>query len=149
MSNDSLVRQWLSRILWILTLHAQTRISALVTFIFYIPLGKGMLRTLLIFVTFYLVAVSIVGLVVLSDLVITSVGIKLDICVGATSIAQMVQASFNWMYLWRLDWHAAGVSINARANADEHVPRVRVVDGPEGSESSVATSPLELNGHLS
>merc|ERR1712232_383827 len=65
-SNDSSVQHWLGQILWILTLHTQTRISGLVTLIFYVPLGKGIIRTMLTFVTFYLVAVPIAGLVALS-----------------------------------------------------------------------------------
>jgi len=117
-SNDSSVQQWLGQIWWVLTVHMQTRISSLATCIFYVPLGRGMLRTLLNVVTFYCVAAPISGLVALSDVVTTSVSVKLGACVGATSIAQGLQIVFNFVHLHRLDWHRAGAGINRRANMD-------------------------------
>ena len=124
-SNDDSVRHWLSQIFWILALHTQTRISALAMFIFYIPLGKGSLRTLLTFATMYLVAAPIAGLVALSDVVTTSVGTKLAAVVGATSLAQLLLAMCNFIYIRRLDWHQAGLIINRRANRDKRELSVR------------------------
>lgn len=121
LSNDTSVHDWLGKILWILTLHCQTRISSLITFIFYVPLGRGMLRTWITFGTFYLVAVPIVVVVALSDVVTTSVTIKLSVVVGSTSIAQALQVVLNFVYLSRLDWELAGAIINRRANADKRI----------------------------
>eukprot|EP00930_Biecheleria_cincta_P079024 TRINITY_DN6668_c0_g1_i2.p1 TRINITY_DN6668_c0_g1~~TRINITY_DN6668_c0_g1_i2.p1 ORF type:complete len:523 (+),score=56.01 TRINITY_DN6668_c0_g1_i2:32-1570(+) len=117
-SDDLSVHRWFGQIFWLLTLHMQTRISCLVTTVFFIPLGKGMLRTLITFVSFYVIAAPIALTIALTDLITNSVGIKLGACVGCTSMAQLVQFLFNAVYLCRLDWHQAGMIINQRANAD-------------------------------
>ena len=105
-----------------------------------------MLRTLLTFVTFYFIAAPIAGLVALTDVVTTSVSIKLATCVGATSIAQFMQAVLNFVYLHRLDWDGAGMLINDRANTDR---RQAPLDGasstPELIDPLAATSLQEWN----
>jgi Na+-driven multidrug efflux pump len=117
-SNDAEVQQWLADIVWVLAAHTQTRISCLNPLFLFIPLGKGMLRTVITFVSFYLVALPIVFLVALTDLATTQVPSKLVACVGYSSIAQAVMFIWMFWYLRRLDWQDAAMIINRRANND-------------------------------
>jgi len=149
MSNDEAVRQWLSKILWILALHIQTRISALAPLFLYIPLGKGMLQFVMTFSSFYLVACPVAGVVALTDIFTDSIAIKIGFCAGTSTIAQVMMLIFNFIYLCRLDWEAAGAIINKRANTDIIVG----VPGPDPDQlcPSEGGSPLtpeqELETH--
>jgi len=118
-SNDEAVRQWLSKILWVIVIHTQTRISNLGSAFLFIPLGQGMLSVKLVFFAFYVVATPISGFVALTDYVTTDVSIKMVACVGASSIAQAIQVVYSFWYLLRLDWREAALIISLRANTDK------------------------------
>jgi len=117
-SNNESARQSFSKILWILVVHTQTRIWSLTTAIFYVPLGQGYLQIALLFVTFYCISAPVAGVIALSDAVTAAETIKLGTCVGLTSLAQGLQMGVNIAYLCRLDWAAAGLIVNRRANTD-------------------------------
>jgi len=117
-SNDAAVQRWLAKILWVLILHTQTRIDSINAAFLFIPLGKGMFRTLVTFASFYFIASPFAGVVALTDVLTTSVETKMVACVSATSVAQVLLAVCFFLYLQRLDWHEAGVIINGRANND-------------------------------
>jgi len=121
-SNDIEVQHWLGKIVWILIVHMQINMSGRVTALFYIPLGNGMLKVLLTFVTFYFIAAPLVGLVALSDIVTSSASIKFGSCYAAPGFAQLLMIGFNVLYIRQLDWQHAGEIINRRANTDRHGP---------------------------
>ena len=117
-SNNADVQSWFRVVAWVLVFHTQTRIIALNSIFIFIPVGKGKLRVIYTFVSFYFVATPISGMVALTDLVTTDLSTKMVACVGATSIAQSVLAMFCFRFIHKLDWDAAGAIINQRANTD-------------------------------
>ena len=91
----------------------------------FVPLGKSLLGIGSLLVGFYAIATPAVGVVALTDAVTTSVQLKMALCVGATTIAQLPVALFGYAYNARMDWQAAGRIIKQRANSDRPAtPRV-------------------------
>merc|ERR1712217_837514 len=91
----------------------------------FIPLGKGVFRTVATFVCFYLIASPFTAAVALTDWFTTSVATKMVACVGATSIAQFSLAVWFLCYLSKMDWQEAGAIINRRANNDKEEERLQ------------------------
>jgi len=137
-SNDEAVREWLGKIVWVLTIHTQTRILSINASFLFIPLGKGIFWTSVTFVCFYLIGSPISAAVGLTDWFTTSVATKMIACVGATSIAQIALALLGFEYLRRLDWLSAGDIINQRANNDKQDLSASLMD--------VGQQPMELPG---
>jgi hypothetical protein len=88
-STDPDVSGWLDSILWVLLVHAQTRVSSISASMLFIPVGRAWIGVLLSFGAFYLVAAPIAALVALTDFLTKSVNDKLVACVGMTTIAQV------------------------------------------------------------
>jgi Na+-driven multidrug efflux pump len=88
-STDPDVSGWLDAILWVLLVHAQTRVSSISASMLFIPVGRAWIGVLLSFGAFYLVAAPIAALVALTDFLTKSVHEKLVACVGMTTIAQV------------------------------------------------------------
>lgn len=147
MSNDMMVQQWLRKIIWLLVLHSQTRISALAPNFLWIPLGRGLSQIVMTFTAFYVIAAPIVGLIALTDVVTKSVEVKLTFCISLASIAQFVMVIWNSVILCKLDWQEAGAIVYRRANTDrQHRPATSTVshdepDKPAASEDQELRSP--------
>ncbi|CAE8681841.1 unnamed protein product [Polarella glacialis] len=148
-SNDEAVREWLGKIVWVLTIHTQTRILSINASFLFIPLGKGFFGTCVTFVCFYLIGSPISAAVGLTDWFTTSVATKMIACVGTTSIAQIALSLFGFEYMRQLDWLSAGAIINQRANNDKQDLAAALMDVEQqpmelfGPARTVATYPTE------
>lgn len=118
-SNDAAVQKWISKMLWVLVPHTLTRVISIICSMLYVPLGRGMLGTLVISIGFYAVGTPISLYTALTNNVTRSVEWKMVACVGLTTIAQAVIFCISAVFLWRLNWHEAGTIINRRANMDK------------------------------
>jgi len=120
LTNDEEVCFWLRKIVWVLVLHSQSRISCLNAVVLFIPIGKAMFGVLLTFVAFYFVASPLVALFSLSNLVFlqSQITVKMTCIVAATSAAQVLIAVVGFTYLVRLDWLDLAELIRGRANTD-------------------------------
>eukprot|EP00931_Biecheleriopsis_adriatica_P095290 TRINITY_DN68924_c0_g1_i1.p1 TRINITY_DN68924_c0_g1~~TRINITY_DN68924_c0_g1_i1.p1 ORF type:complete len:528 (+),score=95.23 TRINITY_DN68924_c0_g1_i1:213-1586(+) len=133
-SNDLAVQQWFHKIVWVLVIHTQTRISALNCLFLFIPLGMGHLRVITTFVCFYCIATPLVGVIAMTDMVTQDIALKMVACVGATSIAQFVQALYCCRFIHRLDWKEAGNIIKQRANTDRATAPAAQARAPQAME---------------
>ena len=129
-SNDPEVQSYFSQIAWVLVIHTQTRILSINAGCLFVPIGRGTVSVVINFVSFYVVATPIVGVLALSDLVTESVATKMKLCVCGTSMAQVPIALIGFGYLARLDWIATAQLINNRANSDKHA----ATQGESGAE---------------
>eukprot|EP00405_Crypthecodinium_cohnii_P013691 CAMPEP_0206453460 /NCGR_PEP_ID=MMETSP0324_2-20121206/20556_1 /ASSEMBLY_ACC=CAM_ASM_000836 /TAXON_ID=2866 /ORGANISM="Crypthecodinium cohnii, Strain Seligo" /LENGTH=528 /DNA_ID=CAMNT_0053923749 /DNA_START=22 /DNA_END=1608 /DNA_ORIENTATION=- len=127
-SNDAAVREWLDKILWVLVIHTQTRILSINASVLFVPLDKGMMWTLVMFVCFYIIASPITCSIALTDWVTKDITLKMTACVSNTLIAQIFIFIIGFAYLWRLDWMVAGEVIHRRANNDKREAAQILVD---------------------
>eukprot|EP00927_Polykrikos_kofoidii_P022491 TRINITY_DN20967_c0_g1_i1.p1 TRINITY_DN20967_c0_g1~~TRINITY_DN20967_c0_g1_i1.p1 ORF type:complete len:502 (+),score=57.91 TRINITY_DN20967_c0_g1_i1:85-1590(+) len=117
-SNDIEVQNRMLQILWVLVTHTISRVAFINLIMLFVPLGRGMLGTWLTFVSFYLFATPVAVATALTDLVTTSVALKMVACVGATTLGQTFGGLWGFLWHWKLDWAEAGAIINERANTD-------------------------------
>eukprot|EP00928_Gymnodinium_smaydae_P029431 TRINITY_DN22170_c0_g1_i1.p1 TRINITY_DN22170_c0_g1~~TRINITY_DN22170_c0_g1_i1.p1 ORF type:complete len:520 (+),score=59.05 TRINITY_DN22170_c0_g1_i1:45-1562(+) len=118
-SNDDAVKEWLYKILWVLVPHTMTRVSSIICSMLFVPLGRGMFGTAVTFVSFYCIATPVVCYIALTNHVTDVISLKMDACVGLTSIAQISSLVVCVAFLCRLDWREAGTVIHRRANMDK------------------------------
>ena len=118
MSNDDGVYAVFRRLVWVLVVHAQTRIVDLTCGSVLVPMGYPRMRVAIAFVSFWCVAapVAVVGTMT-STFSLTTL-VKVQLCMACTSIGQMLNALCYGAFLLRLDWAAAARLIGARANTD-------------------------------
>jgi len=119
LSNDEDVRWYLRQVVWVLAVHAQTRISCINANCLFIPIGKGTLGVVQVFVSFYLLAVPVVCVLALTDLVTRNVTTKLTFVVAGTALGQVAIAIMGFAYLLHMDWNETAKVIEERANSDK------------------------------
>eukprot|EP00457_Paulinella_chromatophora_P004936 gb/GEZN01004949.1/.p1 GENE.gb/GEZN01004949.1/~~gb/GEZN01004949.1/.p1 ORF type:complete len:584 (-),score=60.52 gb/GEZN01004949.1/:76-1827(-) len=124
-SNDPEVAAWFRDIVWVLALHSQTRISSINAQSLFIPMGKGLLSVFVTSVSFYVVAAPIASVGALTDLITSSIKVKMILCVGCTSIAQTLIVFLGFTYLALLDWKQVAHIITDRANTDKQMQATR------------------------
>ena len=92
-------------------------------------MGKSVLSIVVTFVCFYLIASPVTIIVALTDRVTNSVVLKMIFCLATTSMAEILIAIFEFVYVGLMDWKAFAKIINDRANTDKeqsiHVDGVR------------------------
>lgn len=140
-TNDEQVQASLASIVWLLVPHALTRVLCLPFAILLIPMGAKLFAVLTTFACFYAVAVPISTVGALTDLITTSVEVKMGFCLSATSIAQgtaLVGAGFYLMF--RLDWDAAAQRIANRAHDDRTIP---INPDTPAEETAACREPIE------
>lgn len=89
-SNDLEVQHWFNQIGWVLVIHVQSRISSINASSLFIPIGRGSVGLGLTFLSFYVIATPIAAVGALTDVITSSVATKMQFCVGASSIAQVI-----------------------------------------------------------
>ena len=92
-SSDSDVQAWFAKIVWVLALHQQSRLTSINGMQLFVPLGKGHINVAANVAAFYVVAAPVVAAVALTDAVTTDVAAKMGACVGLSSIAQVCASS--------------------------------------------------------
>lgn len=119
-SNDSNVQWWFQRLVWVLMLHSQTRIVCISAGSLFIALGQWKVKLAITFVAFYVVAGPLAGWISLTDKVTRDVMTKLQVCVGATTLAQVLIAVAAFSYMFGLlDWKATAQLVHDRAMTDK------------------------------
>lgn len=118
-SNDPDVQRWFAKIVWVLVLHSQIRIGAVNGSVLFIPMGKAVLLIFVKIVCFYLIATPISAVLALTDMVTSSVIVKLTFCLATTPMATLLIAMFEFGYLGLMDWDRVAKVINDRANSDK------------------------------
>jgi len=118
-SNDLDVQWWFKRIVWVLVIHSQSRIGAIVGSVLLIPMGKAVLGLVITTVCFYMIAAPISAVLSLTDLLTTSVLTKLTFCLATTPMATLLMSICEFGYLGFLDWNKVAKVINDRANNDK------------------------------
>jgi len=118
-SNDSDVQGWFKKIVWVLVMHSQLRIGAANSSVLLVPMGKAVLRVVCNIVGFYLIASPISAVFSLTNLVTSSVLLKLTFCLATTSLAALLISVFEFGYLALIDWNKVAKIINDRANNDK------------------------------
>lgn len=118
MSNDPDVGRVLSALVWILVVHAQTRIVDLSCGFLLLPIGFPKLRVGLAALDFWLVAAPLAIIGSLTDVWNTTTLQKVQLCTACTSIGQLLNSLFYCIVLSRLDWEKAARVIESRANTD-------------------------------
>lgn len=118
-SNDPDVQRWFGKLIWVLVLHAQLQIGCKIANVLFIPMGKATFQILLQLVSYYLIATPPAVIIALTDIVTSSVYIKLIACLATTPMAALLVATFGFGYLALMDWNAVMKIINDRANNDK------------------------------
>jgi Na+-driven multidrug efflux pump len=118
-SNDPDVRRWFGKIIWVLALHSQIKISAVNAGVLFIPMGKAILQIAVNTICFYIIATPVTAVVSLTDMVTSSVSLKLTICLATTPMASSLIGIFEYAYLSLMDWSRIAKVINDRANTDK------------------------------
>jgi len=103
----------------VLVFQSQLRIIYVNAVALSIPIGWGVVQLILSVVCFYLIATPITVIVALTDLVTSSVVLKLTICMGTTPIALVLITTFELGYLVLIDWKKVTQIIVDRANNDK------------------------------
>lgn len=119
MSSDAEVQEWLAKIIWVLAMQSQIRISAIEAQFLLIPIGRPWAKIIATFISFYLIAAPISGVLALTDVATTLVAPKIVVCVACTSIGMGVLGVWGFWFMARLDWEETGRVIAARANTDK------------------------------
>ena len=122
MSNDNGVRLVFSRLVWVLAVHAQTRIVDLTCASVFVPIGLAKTRVGVAACSFWLIAAPITVVGALTDAFTTSSMIKVQLCMACTSIGQFFNGLTYGLLLLRTDWDKAARTIEARANTDAAGP---------------------------
>lgn len=143
MSSDPEVQGWLAKIVWVLALHSQIRITSIQSTFLLIPMGKPWVKIASTLVAFYFVASPIAAAVVLTDVATSDVGAKMAAAVGCTSIGMLANGIFGAWYMSRLDWLETGRVVQDRANTDKAEAAALVV-GRRGA--AVAAGQEEQEG---
>jgi len=118
-SNDPDVQGWFGKIIWALVMHAQLRIGCINGNMLFIPMGKAVLQIVVKIICFYIIASPITVIVSLTDMVTSSVLLKLTVCLATTSMASLLLFVFDFGYLVLMDWTIIAKIINERANTDK------------------------------
>eukprot|EP00656_Telonema_subtile_P046607 TRINITY_DN53101_c0_g1_i1.p1 TRINITY_DN53101_c0_g1~~TRINITY_DN53101_c0_g1_i1.p1 ORF type:complete len:163 (+),score=33.88 TRINITY_DN53101_c0_g1_i1:57-545(+) len=118
-SNDPAVRGWFQKLVWVLAVQSQVRVSALTLTSLMVPVGKGTLNVVSTFVCTYLIAVPVAGSLVLTDWATTSVSAKMMMCMGASCFGSLFVAGFGLVYSLMMDWEAVSCLVASRANSDQ------------------------------
>jgi len=118
-SNDPAVQWWFDRILWLLVLETQLRICTINGTALFVPMGKGALVVTVKFFCYYFIATPIGVVTALTDLVTTSVLVKLNWLLGSVIIGMVVVATFNFSYMALMDWKKVAKIIYDRAHMDK------------------------------
>lgn len=144
LTNDPDVRWWLSKIVWVLVLHSQTRISCLNAILLFIPIGKAVVGVLLNFVSFYFIATPLVALLSLTDLVLDQdqIAAKLECIVATSSVAQAIIAVVGFAILASLDWDELAALIRERANSDKEALETKAEPPPQSDLEQPLTQSL-------
>lgn len=117
-SNDPAVSKALEPLLWLLALHAQTRITNLTTGNLLIPVGKPWLNVVTTFLAFYAVGAPVAALGAFTNTLTKVTETKMLYCVGCTSIAQSFLCITYTIVLCRLDWSRTARIVHGRAQSD-------------------------------
>ena len=118
MSNDEGVYDVFRQLVWILAVHAQTRIVDLTCSSLLVPMGRPRLRVAVAVFSFWVVAAPIATVGSLTDAYSTSMIPRVQLCVACTSIGQALNMLCYGTFLVRTDWAAAAQVVSARANTD-------------------------------
>ena len=119
MSDDSEVREWFRKLVWVLALQAQTRIAMMTMSSLLIPIEKGVLNVVSTFVATYLIACPLSGMLVLTDLLgAHSIATRMMICMATSSMANVLVATFGLVYSLCMDWEQVSDVTSSRANSD-------------------------------
>ena len=135
MSNDDAVAKTFSQLLWVLCVHSQTRIVDLTCASMLVPMGWPKLRVGVSVVTFWMVATPIAAVGALTDAFTSSMLVKVQLCVGCTSIGQLLNALCYGAILLRIDWDAASKVIDSRANTDRSATTTSPQEAPVSDAS--------------
>lgn len=133
-SNDPEVQRWFGKLLWVLTLHQQTRMSYNNAFSLFNPIGLGYVRLGANLVAFYLLAVPFAFVMAFTDLATHSLLAKMCAVMGATALAQTVLVLFGFGVLTCSDWSKLSLIIERRAQSDNQ----------PGAASAQETLPVRL-----
>lgn len=145
LSNDPDVVKWFGGLVWVLVAHTQSRIVDLTCASLLVPMGWPRTRLAVIFISFWLVGAPLAIVGCLTDLLTSSLGTKLQLCMLCTVVAQTLNAVCYGTLLLRLDWDQAARVIAARANTD----RARIPAGPppsSGGEDDAAPCAVAEGG---
>jgi len=118
-SNDPDVQVWFRKIVWVLVMHSQLRIGNENSILLLVPMGKAVLQVVCNIVGFYFIATPITAVFSLTDLVTSSVILKLTFCLATTSLASLLISVFQFGYLALRDWNKIARIISDRANNDK------------------------------
>ena len=133
-SNDPEVQRWFGKLLWVLTLHQQTRMSYNNAFSLFNPIGLGSVRLGANLVAFYLLAVPFAFVMAFTYLATHSLLAKMCAVMGATALAQTVLVLFGFGVLTCSDWSKLSLIIERRAQSDNQ----------PGAASAQETLPVRL-----
>ena len=118
MSNDAAVCAALQPLLWVLTVHAQSRMTHQLTSCILIGIGRPRLTVLATASAFYAVGAPIALVGAFTDLWTTATSTKMVLVVACTAIAQTTLALVFSTVLCRIDWRATAALVHGRAHSD-------------------------------
>merc|ERR1712226_1448887 len=118
-SNDHAVQQWFSKVVWLLALHSQTRVTSINMSSLFIAFNKPILSNIITYGAFYILSAPLGGIVALTDIVTKSLLVKFVFCLGTTVMAQGYICILSAIFLCRFDWAKIAAEIAARANTDK------------------------------
>lgn len=149
-SNDEQVAAAFEELVWLLGVHSQSRFVCIVAGALFIPIGMPNFKVVTTFVAFYLVAAPLMGASALTDVVTSSVTLKMLCCLACSPVAQMILSFWYLAVLLRLDWAAMARVVRERANsdkceADEHILGSGAIDDAALTETPEALSVVPLS----
>eukprot|EP00658_Telonema_sp_P-2_P028635 TRINITY_DN21906_c0_g1_i2.p1 TRINITY_DN21906_c0_g1~~TRINITY_DN21906_c0_g1_i2.p1 ORF type:complete len:554 (+),score=131.34 TRINITY_DN21906_c0_g1_i2:17-1678(+) len=118
-SNDAEVRYWFEKIVWVLALQAQIRVSSIGLSCLLVPLGKGHLSVGFSWISTYVLTVPVVAVGVLTDSFTNSVQSKMELCLSSSFMAGFFSGLFGLVFLISVDWPKMAEVIASRANSDK------------------------------
>jgi len=138
------VQQWFGKVVWLLALHSQTRITCINMNSLFIAFNKPILANVITYGSFYLLSVPLTAIVSLTDIVTKDIFTKLAMCLGTSAIAQGYMLIIAGICLCRFDWVKISSEIAARANTDKNTPRAG--KSPTGDDSLSSPVPCSPKG---
>lgn len=143
-SNDASVQQWFGKVVWLLALHSQTRVTSINMSSLFIAFNKPILANVITYGSFYLLSVPLTVFVSLTDIVTEDTLTKFAMCLGTSVLAQGYIVIIAGIFLCRFDWVKISGEIAARANTDKNTPRAD--KSPTGDDSLPSPVPCSREG---
>lgn len=117
-TNNPKVSAALEPLLWVLAVHAQTKVTTLTMGSILNQIGKPWMCVAATFIAFYVIAAPIAAIGAFTGIFTSTMLVKMGFCVGLTSVAQALLAATYTHVLCRLDWKETARMVHARAQSD-------------------------------